>query len=97
MGVAATAKVITSARRNGRPLVVQPGNKEWVTSIESINASGWALPAMIIFEGKVHQSVWYDDNVLPTGWTIATRSGYFGSRRCSINIRKIAQLDAIGC
>ena len=31
MGVAATAKVITSTQRNGRPKVVQPGNKEWVT------------------------------------------------------------------
>jgi hypothetical protein len=73
MGVAATAKVITSAQRNGRPKVVQPGNKEWVTSVEAINATGWALPPMIIFAGKVHQSVWYDsdDHQLPSDWVIA--------------------------
>ena len=41
MGVAATSKVVTSADTIGRATVVQPGNREWVTAIECINASGW--------------------------------------------------------
>src|SRR2546423_611610 len=32
MGVATTAKVITSAHMNGRPVVTQPENREWVTT-----------------------------------------------------------------
>ena len=69
MGVAATSKVVTSADRVGRAVVVQPGNREWVTAIECVNASGWCLPPFVILSGKVHQSNWYRN--LPLDWTIA--------------------------
>ncbi|KAF7139767.1 hypothetical protein CNMCM5793_008095 [Aspergillus hiratsukae] len=77
MGVASTAKVITASRhRNSRVQAIQPGNREWVTVIESINASGWSLPPMIIFSGKVHQSQLYQDidpewliGLSDNGWT----------------------------
>jgi len=68
MGVAATSKVVTSADRVGRAVVVQPGNREWVTVIECVNASGWSLPPFVILSGKVHQSSWYRD--LPLDWTV---------------------------
>ena len=68
MGVAATSKVVTSSNRVGRAVVVQPGNREWVTAIECVNASGWSLPPFIILCGKVHQSSWYHD--LPSEWTV---------------------------
>jgi hypothetical protein len=69
MGVASTAKVITGSHHNtSRVRALQPGNCEWVTSIETINAAGWALPPMIIFAGKVHQSIWYQD--IPPDWVI---------------------------
>ncbi|KAM4055444.1 DDE superfamily endonuclease [Hirsutella rhossiliensis] len=55
MGVIATAR---------------PGNREWVTVIESINCQGWALPAMVIFQGKVHKASWYKAGV-PKDWQIA--------------------------
>ncbi|KAM4061557.1 Tc5 transposase DNA-binding domain-containing protein [Hirsutella rhossiliensis] len=55
MGVAATAR---------------PGNREWVTVIESINCQGWALPAKVIFQGKLHQASWYESGV-PDDWHIA--------------------------
>jgi hypothetical protein len=69
MGVASTAKVVTgSYHTTSRVRALQPGNREWVTVIESINASGWILPPMVIFAGKVHQSLWYQD--IPTDWII---------------------------
>jgi DDE superfamily endonuclease/Tc5 transposase DNA-binding domain/helix-turn-helix, Psq domain len=71
MGVASTAKVVTRSDRRRRPVVVQPGNREWSTVIECINARGWALDPMIIFEGKVHISTWYEDSPLPKTWRIA--------------------------
>ena len=40
MGVAATSKVVTSSDTIGRAVTVQPGNRDWVTTIECINASG---------------------------------------------------------
>ncbi|KAB2106151.1 hypothetical protein AG0111_0g6185 [Alternaria gaisen] len=68
MGVASTSKVVTSSDRVGRAVVVQPGNREWVTAIECVNASGWALPPFIILAGKVHQSSWYRG--LPLDWIV---------------------------
>jgi hypothetical protein len=44
LGLVATAKVITGADLYGKPFLVQPGNREWVTSIECISSKGWALP-----------------------------------------------------
>jgi hypothetical protein len=69
MGVAATSKVVTSSDTIGRATVVQPGNREWVTTIECINASGWRLPPFVILSGKLHQASWYKD--LPDDWVVA--------------------------
>ncbi|USP76460.1 hypothetical protein yc1106_03734 [Curvularia clavata] len=68
MGVAGTSKVVTSSDRVGRAVIIQPGNREWVTAIECANASGWCLPPFIILAGKVHQAAWYEG--LPLDWTI---------------------------
>jgi hypothetical protein len=69
MGVAATSKVVTSSDTIGRRATIQPGNREWVTSIECINASGWSIPPFIILPGKVHQAAWYQG--LPADWMLA--------------------------
>lgn len=65
MGLTATAKVITRAEYYGRRSLLQPGNREWVTVLETINASGWPLPPCIIFKGKVFIKGWFDN--LPNG------------------------------
>ena len=70
MGVISTVKVITRAERKGRLTLTQPGNREWVTAIETIRADGTTIPPMIIFAGKVHISTWYDEKQLPPDWTI---------------------------
>jgi hypothetical protein len=67
MGLVATAKVVTRAEMLGRPFLIQPGNREWVTSIECVNSTGWVLPPCIIFKGKVHIEGWYQDTALPAG------------------------------
>jgi hypothetical protein len=54
MGVISIAKVVTSTERD-RTVSLQPGNREWVTAIESINSTGWVLPPMIILKGVMHQ------------------------------------------
>ena len=69
MGIAATSKVVTSSETVGRAILIQPGNREWVTVIEGINVTGWAIPPFVILAGKVHQSNWYQ--ALPGDWVIA--------------------------
>ena len=70
MGLIATTKVVTRAEYYGRRSLLQPGNREWVTSIETINAMGWALPPCLIFKAKVYQQAWYEDMNLPHDWRI---------------------------
>ena len=70
MGLVATAKVVTRSEMSSRPSLIQPGNREWVTSIECINALGWVLPPCLIFKGKVQIAGWYEDKALPLDWRI---------------------------
>jgi hypothetical protein len=70
MGLIAATKVVTRANMPGKPHLIQPGNQEWVTTIECINTTGWVLPSYIIFKGKVHIEGWYQDHTLPPDWRI---------------------------
>jgi hypothetical protein len=70
MGKITTQLVITASERRGRPKAVQPGNREWVTVIQGINAAGWAIPPFIVFAGKHHLSAWYEEDI-PRDWAIA--------------------------
>jgi hypothetical protein len=69
MGVALTSKVVTSSDTIGRAVDVQLGNRDWVTTIECINALGWSIPPFVILLGKLHQASWYRD--LLADWVIA--------------------------
>ncbi|CBF78361.1 uncharacterized protein ANIA_11091 [Aspergillus nidulans FGSC A4] len=66
MGLCAHQKVITKSESCGRRPVLQPGNREWVTAIESISASGWALLPTLIFKGKQYNQAWFTG--LPPDW-----------------------------
>ena len=70
MGVIATAKVVTGTDRAGRPRTKQPGNREWVTVIETICARGFSIPPLVILEAVMHQSTWYENGLLPYDWSI---------------------------
>ena len=65
MGVIGSMKVVTGSERRGRPEMVQPGDREWVTVIQSICAAGYAIPPFIIYKGAVHISAWYEDMSIP--------------------------------
>lgn len=65
MGLIATTKVVTRSEILGRPKLLQPGQREWVTAIKCINSTGFAIPPCIIFKGKVHIQGWYEELDLP--------------------------------
>ncbi|KKA21370.1 hypothetical protein T310_4620 [Rasamsonia emersonii CBS 393.64] len=59
IGVILTVKVICgSETQESQAKTIQLGNCEWVTVIEAINATGWALPLQVIFAVKKHQCKW---------------------------------------
>ncbi|KAJ6020138.1 hypothetical protein N7499_003431 [Penicillium canescens] len=67
LGLTATAKVVTRTSY-GRRALLQPGNREWVTTLEAISASGYTLPPCVIFKGKVFMKAWFGDTDLPATW-----------------------------
>ena len=71
MGVILTSKVVTSSERRMRPKSVQPGNREWVTAIQAVNAQGWMVPPYIIFAGTYYLSAWYEGSDIPEDFKIA--------------------------
>ena len=77
MGVISTGAVVTGSEKRDRPKHIQPGNREWTTVIQGINAYRWAIPLFIIFAGKHHLSAWYEEEDIPRTWVITlTENGW---------------------
>ena len=74
MGLIATAKVVTRTDMYGQCQVIQPGNQEWITSIECVNSMRWTPSPCIIFKGTVHIEALYQDSKLPHNWRIGVIS-----------------------
>jgi hypothetical protein len=72
MGIIQSGMVVTGTDRRGKPKSVQPGNREWITVIQAINADGQAISPFIIGAGQYHLANWYRDSNLPGDWAIAT-------------------------
>jgi hypothetical protein len=71
MGVIGSMKVVTGSERRTRPNLVQPGDREWVTVIQSICATGYTTPSFIIYKGHVHISVWYEEADILHDWKLS--------------------------
>ena len=71
MGVIRTELVVTGTEKRNRPKSIQPGNREWVTVIQGINALGLSIPPFIIFAGQYHLQAWYEGDDIPFDWAIA--------------------------
>ena len=58
MSLIATAKVVTRAEYYSQRAILQLGNWESVTPVESINASDWSLPPCVNCKGKTYIKGW---------------------------------------
>lgn len=70
IGVIGSIKVVIGLERRIRPNLIQPGDREWVTVIQSICAIGYATPPFIIYKGRVHISAWYEETDIPRNWKL---------------------------
>jgi len=71
MGVIGSMKVVTGSEKRARPDLIQPGDREWVTVIQSICAAGYAIPPFIIYKGRIHISAWYEEADIPRNWKLS--------------------------
>jgi hypothetical protein len=76
MGKILSQLVITGSEGSGKKKRIQPGNREWVTVIQGVGASGRRIPPFVIFAGKVLINIWFENlpadwvlEVSPNGWT----------------------------
>ena len=72
MGIIFAGMVVTTSDGRGRAKLAQPGNREWATVIQGVNALGWAIPPFIILAAQYHLANWYTECDLPANWRIAT-------------------------
>ncbi|KAL2885123.1 hypothetical protein HOO65_080073 [Ceratocystis lukuohia] len=72
MGLIASGMVVTSAGRHRKANSVQPGNQEWVTAIQVMNAKGWAIAPFIVVAGRYQLASWYQESNFPGDLAIAT-------------------------
>ncbi|KAJ6258204.1 Hybrid signal transduction histidine kinase A [Drechslerella dactyloides] len=70
MGMISTVTVVTGAETRDKAKLAQPGNREWATVIQGINATGWAVPPFIVLAGQYHLASWYTETKLPKDWVI---------------------------
>jgi hypothetical protein len=56
MGVIGSMKVVTGSERCSQPDLIQPGDRKWVTVIQSICSDGSCIPPFIIYKGHVYIS-----------------------------------------
>ncbi len=72
MGIIFAGMVVTTSDGRGKAKLAQPGNREWATVIQGVNALGWAIPPFIILAAQYHLANWYTECSLPADWRIAT-------------------------
>ncbi|RKK06667.1 hypothetical protein BFJ65_g18565 [Fusarium oxysporum f. sp. cepae] len=72
MGIIFACMVVTTSDGRGKAKLAQPGNREWATVIQGVNAQGWAIPPFIILAAQYHLANWYTESNLPADWMITT-------------------------
>jgi hypothetical protein len=70
MGMITASMVVTRVDKCGKAKSVQPGNREWATAIECINAMGWCIPPFVIVQGAYHLASWTTESGFPLSWVI---------------------------
>ncbi|KAF1923716.1 DDE-domain-containing protein [Didymella exigua CBS 183.55] len=57
--------------------LIQPGDREWVTVIQSVCAARSCTLPFIIYKGRVHISAWYEEADIPRNWKLSvSESGW---------------------
>ena len=72
MGIIFAGMVVTTSDGRGRAKLAQPGNREWATVIQGVNAEGWSIPPFIILAAQTHPLNWYQACDIPLNWPIKT-------------------------
>jgi len=82
LGVCTNTQVLAQSGKT-RTYVKSPQNREWVSIIETVSATGSKLRPVVIFKGKAPQSTWFNSNT--PAWIYATLENGWIANRITIN------------
>jgi hypothetical protein len=77
--------VVTTLDGLGKAKLAQPGNREWATVIQGVNAQGWAIPPFIILAAQYHLANWYTEYNLPADWCIVTTNNSWTTNKVGLD------------
>jgi hypothetical protein len=75
LGVCTNSQVIAQAGKR-KAYVKTPGDREWVSIIETVSATGQKLRCMVIFKGKSLQTTWFPSDTVPDWWYTTSENGW---------------------
>lgn len=67
-GILSSFKVVTSSDRSSRPRTKRSGNREWVTVIQGVCATGRAVPSYVVVKGIYHLLSWHQNCQFLKNW-----------------------------
>ena len=85
MGIIFAGMVVTTSEGRNKAKLAQPGNREWATVIQGVNALGWAIPPFIILAAQYHLANWYKECNLPGDWVITTTDNGWTTNRVGLD------------
>ena len=63
MGKISSRLVVTGSEKPGKRKKLQPGDREWVTLVQGVRATGKVILPFLILTGKVLISNWFTEDL----------------------------------
>ena len=75
LGVCTNSQVVARAGKR-KAYVKTPGDREWVSILETISATGQKLRCMVIFKGQSLQTTWFPSKSVPDWLYTTSKNGW---------------------
>src|SRR3954471_13608165 len=75
LGVCTNTRVIASSLKK-KAYVKSPENREWVSILECVSATGRKLRCAVIFKGQSLQSTWFPSRSIPDWFYTTLENGW---------------------
>lgn len=75
LGVCANTRVLASSRKN-KAYVKSPEDREWVSIVETVSASGQKIQLLVISKGKSLQTPWFPSQSIPEWFYTTSENGW---------------------
>lgn len=88
LGVCTNSQVIARAGKR-KAYVKTPGDREWVSILETISATGQKLRCIVIFKGQSLQTTWFPSDLVPDWLYTTSQNGWTSNEIGSEWLRRI--------